>query len=146
MAVPHDHRRDGRPAPARVDGGDGSFYIQRAPGKLVQGAPMTRKSSILAVFVALGAAVSLSAGAPADRRAGARTLEASEDGVSISAFVADLRSELESSPARAIAPSRSFQEAVSRILPESSDLPRCLTPIVLEVSRQAAASPELSSF
>ena len=92
---------------------------------------------LLSTIPALGLAAP-SAGGLSSRR----TAPGSDDPASVSAFVSQLRAHSETT---ASAP-RSLQEAVSGIVPDLPGFPRCLTPVILEVGRQAEQSPALASF
>ena len=106
-----------------------------------------RKLLVLASLLALGATVLRAAAAGEFPRglAGRETV-ASEDSPSVGAFVAALKAEMEGAAVRPAPSPKSFQEAIGRIAPDYAGAPRCLTPVVLELSRQAASSPALASW
>lgn len=106
-----------------------------------------RRSLIVGVLCALCAAVAAASPALPIADIEERISESrSADSPSVTTFVGDLRAELERAPSRAHAPARSLQEVVARLVPEIAGAPRCLTPFVLEIRRQTAASEELASY
>src|SRR5437867_1358997 len=89
-------------------------------------------------LAAASSAPGSSAGSPAQL---GRTGGWGQDSPSLSAFIAQLRADAERGPVR----TASLQEAVSRLVPDLPHLPRCLTPMAIEVSRQSAGSPALAA-
>src|SRR6185503_1467474 len=78
-----------------------------------------------------------------DRSAAALRGRAAADAASISQFVKSVRVEAETPP---VAPPRTLQDAVGRVLQEIEGAPRCLTPILTEVERQSGQSQALASY
>lgn len=102
---------------------------------------MKRRTLILAVLLAtLAGALPAVAAAPFPSGSARRMEVPGEDPASVSAFITQLRANVERSQVRP----RSLQDAILRLVPDLPQAPRCLTPVVNEASRQAAGSSALA--
>src|SRR5262245_17205565 len=112
-------------------------------GKRRSGDAMTRKLLALTVLVATLTAGAGAAGAAPSPMGSSRRMEApAGDPASVTAFVGQIRADAERAQSRP----RSLQEAVAHLVSDLPQAPRCLTPVLGEVSRQGALSSALTRF